>query len=100
MRRRKYRFIVDGGVPLSLVKARLVSLNCSVSINDCSIFNCNRRLKVSTRGDEVELWRIVNDLGVECLADEERVISRPTELEQRDAKLLLELRYEGRHSAV
>lgn len=42
----------------------------------------------------------MNDLGVECLADEERVISRPTELEQRDAKLLLELRYEGRHSAV
>jgi len=100
-RRKKYKRFYSNGTQLLPIKSRSISPNRSCSINDSSIYNCNRRVKdyISERV-EAELWKIASDLGVECALGEERVIHRLGELEHRDTKLLRTLTCEGRQGSL
>jgi len=93
--------LTTGGMQLLTSKARSVSPNRSNFITNSSFVNCNHRFKDFIKGGDVEeLWKIANDLGVHCSLDVERVIQRFSELDQRDATLLSEIRREGRQDAI
>jgi len=57
----------------------------STSISDNNIANCNKRfLSNNGESEEVRLWLLAKDIGVVCVEDEENVIKRLVEMEERD----------------
>jgi len=70
-RRRKYKLVKVDGVLETVTKARSVSPNRFMLITDSSFLNCSRRFKDAfEKGEEMDLWRIVSGLGVQCVMDE------------------------------
>jgi len=60
----------------------------SISISDSNIPNCNKRFVANyAEGEEVSLWELAKNIGVQCLGDEEHIRRKFRDMEVRDQRL-------------